>query len=558
MMKSLVSLLLVVLLSTVAASLGGNGVVLTNKIAAGRKNTGIGGGRSNNRKLQNETELPTYSPTGEGGDDDEDGSSEEGDTIIATTTSATVTTVASKNTEDNDEVVATPPAMPNDENESAPTAPINTNAGKTCSFCEEGIPYPELVVEDADGKTCAEVKAIANACLEKDSNCPEVIQPIESVCCPQVVPSSGGSGVPPAVAEGSEGDDIEYVTVPTPPDFGGDEDNDLEAPPGEGDGGPDVNVPTTAKPESVGDSANDFVGGGQDSTENTTTAVEPTSAAAESNTSATEAAATDQSLEACIQSAQYAGKEDPLFTCCVAYPNEAICALNSCMDFESQVITCQCKEVKGIAKSILSNNDPMADYLPEDFEDFLGTFHKCCPNGAISPGEFNDCYYDEISEEIMEEIEEEFEELPTQKPTPRPTSSVYIPMSDDEDPISKEGAEDFSNGQKDDSLQGMINTYLDGVESPDEMKSDKNVQVVAISLVAVFLVLMLVTAHLVMDYPDGLCASFCRLILKCLCCIIRVLCLPCRAICCKGSDQTRSRRTHAPMRAPFPSDLELA
>jgi hypothetical protein len=228
------------------------------------------------------------------------------------------------------------------------------------------------------------------------------------------------------------------------------------------------------------------------------------------------------------------------------------------MDFESGVITCQCKKVKGIGSEIFHGNDPtMAGFLPEDFDDFLDTFRKCCPSKDTSPSEFNDCYYDEISEEIMEEIEEEFKERPTFKPTPRP-SSAYTPKSDDEDPVSKEGAEDFSNGQKDDNFQGVVNAYLDGVESPDEMKSDKNVQVVAVSLSVVFLVLLLLTAHLVMEHPDGLCASFCRLILKCLCCVIRVLCLPCRAICCKGSDQTRSRRTHAPMRAPFPSDLELA
>ena len=531
-MKSLITSLLLVLLSTVAASLGGNGIGGTNNISAGRNDIG---GRSNFRRMQKN--APTE-PV-EGGDDNDE-ESEAGELISTTAaTNVAVTTTASEN---NDEAVVTPPALPKDEDE-------DVNGGK-CSFCEEGMPFVELVVNEAGGKSCAEVKDTANDEVSMDI-CTQIIQPLESVCCPQAVPSGG---VPPSGTGGDDEEEEVIMTAPTPSDVGDNEGNDFEA--GEGNGPDDMEVPTTATPESVGESANDFVGGGgQDKAENTTTAA-PTSAAVTS-TSATETAATDQSLEACIQSAQYAGQEDPLYLCCVAHPNEAICALNSCMDFESQVITCQCKEVKGIAKSIMSTNDGMADYLPEDFEEFLGTFPKCCPSGAVSPGEFNDCYYEEISEEIMEEIEEEFEEQPTYKPTPRP-SSVYIPMSDDEDPISKEGAEDFSNGQKDDSLQGMINTYLDGVESPDEMKSDKNVQVVAISLVVVFLVLMLLTAHLVMDYPDGLCASFCRLILKCLCCIIRVLCLPCRAICCKGSDQTRSRRTHAPMRAPFPSDLELA
>lgn len=268
-------------------------------------------------------------------------------------------------------------------------------------------------------------------------------------------------------------------------------------------------------------------------------------------------------FDTCIQSAQSdEGNDDILFKCCENHPEEEICKLNSCMDFETEVIVCQCKEVKSLVKNILKSNDPTANFLPDDVDDFLGAFATCCPDSDTSPKDFNDCYYEEYSEDFIDEIIQEYEGQPTYKPTPRP-SSEYIPRADDdEDPLSQEakggGEEDFSNGQKEDSLGGMINTYLDGVETPGEMESDRNVQVVAISLVVVFLVLMLVTAHLVMEHPDGLCASFCRLILKCFCCVFRVMCLPCRAICCKGSDQTRSRRTHAPMRAPFPSDLELA
>jgi len=558
-MKSLITSLLLVLLATVAASLGGNGVGTAARNAVG--------GRSNFRRLEPTDGDDYYYNQDEGEGEDEFGSEE----VVETTTAATlVTTTASENNEDIEEVVATPPSLLDNDNEVEPTGfggdettdipstPAANNDGSKCTFCEGGMPDPDLVVEEAGGKNCAEVKEAANgqvAGMPGNDICKTVIQPLQSACCPQIMPSDG---VPPAFAEGA-GDDAEEVTTTTTTtpaaEVGEDEGNDFEA--GEGND-PDAEVTTTTSPESVGGDANDFVGD-QDNAEDTTTT---TTTAATPSVETTESGATEAalSMEACVQSAEYAGKEDPLYACCATHPEAAICILNGCMDFESQVITCQCKEVKGIGKGIFTSHDPMGAYLPEDFESFLGTFHKCCPSNDVSPKEFNDCYYDEVSEEIMEEIEEEYEEefeQPTYKPTPRPIS-VYIPLSDDEDPVAKEGTEDFSNGQKDDSLQGMVNAYLDGVESPDEMKSDKNIQVVAVSLVVVFLVLMLVTAHLVMDYPDGLCASFCRLILKCLCCLIRVLCLPCRAICCKGSDQTRSRRTHAPMRAPFPSDLELA
>lgn len=144
---------------------------------------------------------------------------------------------------------------------------------------------------------------------------------------------------------------------------------------------------------------------------------------------------------------------------------------------------------------------------------------------------------------------------PTEPPTPKPTS-LYVPKESG-DPLLEETvpAEDevFYHG-----LGGKVGSYLDGVESPQEMETDKNLQIVAGTLLASFIVAMLISAHLVMQYPDGLCAGFCRLTLKVICCFARTLCLPCRAICCKGSEQAQNRRSHAPMRTPFPTDLELA
>jgi len=153
--------------------------------------------------------------------------------------------------------------------------------------------------------------------------------------------------------------------------------------------------------------------------------------------------------------------------------------------------------------------------------------------------------------------------IPTEFPTLKPTVE-YI-SKEVNDPLAQETEPDVVDFNDDGTFYhglgeklGKVGEYLDGVESPREMEKDKNVQVVGGIVMVVFLVLLLVTAHLVMQYPDGLCAGCCRLTLKCICCFIRTLCLPCRAICCKGSDQTQGRRTHAPMRTPFPTDLELA
>lgn len=155
--------------------------------------------------------------------------------------------------------------------------------------------------------------------------------------------------------------------------------------------------------------------------------------------------------------------------------------------------------------------------------------------------------------------DETYSDYPTKTPTTKPTV-LYIPktsidpVEEETEPAGEDGIFYHGLGEK----LGKVGEYLEGVESPQELQKDKNVQLVASVMAVVTLVLLLVTAHMVMQYPDGLCAGSCRLTLKCMCCFIRTLCLPCRAICCKGSEQAQGRRTHAPMRTPFPTDLELA
>merc|ERR1712032_581482 len=171
---------------------------------------------------------------------------------------------------------------------------------------------------------------------------------------------------------------------------------------------------------------------------------------------------------------------------------------------------------------------------------------------AIASEEENHWWEDEGNEDWIEELPLE----PTENPTPRPTM-LYTPMEEG-DPLEEQ--EEYGRSKEDvfyHGLGGPVGEYLDSLESPEEMEKDHNVQVIGGVLLGVFLVLLLVTAHQAMNNPDGLCAGCCRLTNQCICCFIRVLCLPCRAICCKD-DQSRSRRTHAPMRTPFPTGLELA
>ncbi|KAL7480208.1 hypothetical protein ACHAW6_011042 [Cyclotella cf. meneghiniana] len=149
---------------------------------------------------------------------------------------------------------------------------------------------------------------------------------------------------------------------------------------------------------------------------------------------------------------------------------------------------------------------------------------------------------------------------PTPPPTPRPTYE-YSSSQDDMLTQTEMNAGNFHDDYVGSAtLHDKVASYLEGVESASEMERDKNVRIVAGVLTVVFVGLWLITAQQTMENPDGLCASVCRLTLKFLSCLGRILFLPCRYLCCKGSsaEQARSRRSHAPMRAPFPSDLELS
>lgn len=92
---------------------------------------------------------------------------------------------------------------------------------------------------------------------------------------------------------------------------------------------------------------------------------------------------------------------------------------------------------------------------------------------------------------------------PTRSPTDKPTVE-YVPKDEGVDPLTQGEAPDLEDFSDDDNvfyhgLGGKAGAYLDGVESPQEMVMDKNAQVVAGILGSLALVLILVTAHMVMN-----------------------------------------------------------
>ena len=98
---------------------------------------------------------------------------------------------------------------------------------------------------------------------------------------------------------------------------------------------------------------------------------------------------------------------------------------------------------------------------------------------------------------------------PTDQPTPRPTHQSYTSPTDDIlDDESESSQYEFNDDIKNNiqTAEEKVKEYLDGVESPEEMEKDVNVQVVAGVLTFVFVVLWLTTAWQVMENPDGVCA----------------------------------------------------
>eukprot|EP00565_Helicotheca_tamesis_P007314 CAMPEP_0185724924 /NCGR_PEP_ID=MMETSP1171-20130828/1274_1 /TAXON_ID=374046 /ORGANISM="Helicotheca tamensis, Strain CCMP826" /LENGTH=564 /DNA_ID=CAMNT_0028392895 /DNA_START=92 /DNA_END=1786 /DNA_ORIENTATION=- len=141
--------------------------------------------------------------------------------------------------------------------------------------------------------------------------------------------------------------------------------------------------------------------------------------------------------------------------------------------------------------------------------------------------------------------------VPYYKPTP--TGPTY-----DETHPYKPPDDDILNTKDDEGTTDQLGERQP--ETPEEMLHDRNVEILAGVIGGLAVVLWLLTAHQVMENPDGLCAGICRLCVKCVCLIFKIVCLPCRFICGCGSN--KARRGHVPASTIDDSnmryDLELA
>lgn len=144
-----------------------------------------------------------------------------------------------------------------------------------------------------------------------------------------------------------------------------------------------------------------------------------------------------------------------------------------------------------------------------------------------------------------------FTPFPTYKPSLRPVSPYF---STDDDPLKGDNDEAFDNW-------GFNQDTLDELEKDAEELAQDNRVIIALSTVfGIMFFFSVFVAYQMLENPNGICASLCRISVAFWCGITRCICYPCRAMCgCTGSSQS-NRQDHMmlPNDGHFTHDLELS
>mmetsp|Transcript_24221 Transcript_24221/g.52760 ORF Transcript_24221/g.52760 Transcript_24221/m.52760 type:complete len:643 (+) Transcript_24221:94-2022(+) len=150
--------------------------------------------------------------------------------------------------------------------------------------------------------------------------------------------------------------------------------------------------------------------------------------------------------------------------------------------------------------------------------------------------------YDPLDGYAPEPEEEEEEE---EGPNEYDTEPYYY--DEEAGPSKAEPESPFPEGSWQDEAYKTAYDWLNGTdeeESMEQVAKDQRVRIAVGVLLGFGVVLALMTASCALNNPDGLCAGCCRLLLRCISCFFRVLCLPCRYACCgAGRDEDRHGAT---------------
>jgi hypothetical protein len=145
---------------------------------------------------------------------------------------------------------------------------------------------------------------------------------------------------------------------------------------------------------------------------------------------------------------------------------------------------------------------------------------------------------------------------------PKPTSGHHHtapPVNEESDPVQNENDDAIANEWTQEQPKGgghHTGTIIDdfkgdhgnatvlGILENDEkeMMQDKYVPVVVLATLLVSFMFLLFVAQQMIENPHGCCGKLCRCIIG----FLRILCCPCRTLCCSccGSSRAKDRRTH--------------
>ena len=154
-----------------------------------------------------------------------------------------------------------------------------------------------------------------------------------------------------------------------------------------------------------------------------------------------------------------------------------------------------------------------------------------------------------------------FTPYPTEnrKPSLRPVTP-YVPTDDDplEEDNEDEPFEDW--GFNKETLDELEKDAEGFAKDAEELAHDRRVVIALSTVFGIMFFFSVFVAYQMLENPNGICASLCRISVAFWCGITRCICYPCRAMCgCTGSSQS-NRQDHMmlPNDGHFTHDLELS
>jgi len=238
-----------------------------------------------------------------------------------------------------------------------------------------------------------------------------------------------------------------------------------------------------------------------------------------------------------------------------------------------------CAFLPGLITGVCGCDDVSAPFPPPKDDDSIGTNggdNESVRNDDMNGGDNEAAPNDDMNgegEELQpnDDVEGESEELQPNDDVEGEDEVELEPATDDSIPDDDFGDPDFfgdenmnnrftlsptepsqtqstmeyippldSSDSEDEIEITSVNWNQNEFETLEKMAHDKNVIIVLSIVFGLMLLFSIFVAHQMLNNPDGCCASVCRILTRCTCCIMGALCFPCKMIC-GSKDYAHSR-----------------